>query len=70
MPEKPWGEMSVDDKLGSLRADIQRLMDIGNTNKAMLDARNNTIIQRLVAVEEKVNKVLAEVSTDKPPSSS
>jgi hypothetical protein len=42
MPEKPWGEMSIDDKLGSLRADIQRLMDIGNANNAMLDARNNT----------------------------
>jgi hypothetical protein len=70
MPEKPWDEMNVEDKLGLLRADIQWLIDIGNANNAMLDARNNAIIQRLSSVEENVNKILTAVLMDKPPSSS
>lgn len=69
MPEKLWDEMTVDEKLGILRAEIQRLMDIGNTNNALLDDRDNKINHRLSAVEEKVNSVLDAVQKNNAQSS-
>lgn len=69
MPEKLWDEMTVDEKLGVLRAEIQRLMDIGNTNNALLDDRDNKINLRLSVVEEKVNSVLTAVQKNNAPSS-
>jgi hypothetical protein len=69
MPEKLWDEMTVDEKLGVLRADIQRLIDIGNANNATLDARNNTFSERLSEVEANVNRVLTEVQKNKNSSS-
>jgi tetrahydromethanopterin S-methyltransferase subunit G len=69
MPEKSWDEMTIDEKLGVLRAEIQWLIDAGNANNATLDARDNTITERLSEVEEKVNKILAEVQKNKPSAS-
>ena len=57
MPEKLWDEMTVDEKLGGLRAKIQGLIDTGKANAAMLDARDNALNQRLAEVEAKVNTV-------------
>jgi hypothetical protein len=61
MPEKLWDEMSVDEKLGVLRTDIQWIINAGNKNNALLDERDDKINQRLAEVEEKVNKVLTAV---------
>lgn len=69
MPEKLWDKMTVDEKLGVLRAEIQRLMDIGNTNNALLDDRDSKINRRLSVVEEKVNSVLTAVQKNNAPSS-
>ena len=69
MPEKPWAEMSVDEKLEWLRAETQRLIGVGNFNNNSLNERERTINQRLAALEEHVSKTLDEARKDKPPSS-
>jgi hypothetical protein len=69
MAEKPWDETGVDKKLEWLRAAIQHLITVGNSNNDSLNARERTTNQRLSAVEEAVSKILAEIPMDKHPSS-
>jgi hypothetical protein len=57
MPEMPWGEMSVDEKLEWLRAETQRLIGVGNFNMNSLNERERTINQRLGALEETENDI-------------
>jgi hypothetical protein len=51
MADAPWDQMSTDEKLNWLRAELARFADIGDQNAAKLDSRERDVNARLAAVE-------------------